>query len=78
MFEVSADEQGALAAWRHLDALSGDAVVLAGTRSNLPLEWFRAQSERAGAPFVAVDGSHFFLHEDLGRAEELAREHLKD
>jgi pimeloyl-ACP methyl ester carboxylesterase len=76
MFEVSADAEGARASWEHLAALSCDAVVLAGTKSDLPLEWFKAQAERAGAPFVAIDGGHFFLHEDLDRAEALVREHL--
>ena len=76
MFEVSADAEGARASWEHLAALSCDAVVLAGTGSDLPLDWFKAQAERAGAPFVAVDGGHFFLHEDLDRAEALVREHL--
>jgi pimeloyl-ACP methyl ester carboxylesterase len=76
MFEVSADPEGARASWEHLDALSCEAIVLAGTHSDLPLEWFEAQAKRAGAPFVAVDGGHFFLHEDLDRAEALVREHL--
>jgi len=76
MFEISADEQGARAAWQHLDSLSGESVVLAGTMSNLPSDWFRAQASRASAQFVAVDGGHFFLHEDLDRAETLVREHL--
>ena len=76
MFEISADEQGARAAWQHLDSLSGESVVLAGTTSNLPSDWFRAQASRASAPFVAVDGGHFFLHEDVDRAEKLVREHL--
>ena len=76
MFEVAADEEGARAAWDHLDSLSCTAVVLAGTESDLPSTWFEAQAERAGAPFVAVDGGHFFLHEDLDRAEALVRDHL--
>jgi len=77
MFEVSASADGARAAWQHLDSLSCAAVVLAGTASNLPTDWFRAQATRASAPFVAVDGGHFFLHEDLDRAEALARQHLQ-
>jgi pimeloyl-ACP methyl ester carboxylesterase len=76
VFEMAADEQGAKAAWGHLDRLSCPAVVLAGTESNLPRPWFEAQAERARAPFVAVDGGHFFLHEDLDRAEALVREHV--
>ena len=77
MFEISADEQGARAAWQHLGSLSCDAVVLAGTASNLPSDWFRAQATRANASFVAIDGGHFFLHEDLERADALVREHLE-
>jgi pimeloyl-ACP methyl ester carboxylesterase len=76
MFEISADEQGAKAAWLHLDSLSGRAAILAGESSNLPMPWFEAQAARAGAPLVRIDGGHFFLHEDLDRAEKLVREHL--
>lgn len=77
MFEISADEEGAKAAWHHLAHLSCDAVVLAGKSSNLPTAWFEAQGKKAGAPVVVVDGGHFFLHEDLDRAEALTREHLQ-
>jgi pimeloyl-ACP methyl ester carboxylesterase len=76
IFEVSANEDGALAAWRHLDALSAPTTVVAGVHSDLPLDWFRAQAERANAPLVRVDGGHFFLQEDTARAERLVREHL--
>ena len=76
MFEVSADEAGAKTAWRHLADLSCPATILAGSSSNLPMGWFEAQAERAHAPLVAVEGGHFFLHEDLDRAEALIREHL--
>ncbi len=78
LFELSADATGAPAAWEHLAALSASAVVLAGTRSDLPTEWFQAQAERAGAPFLAVDGGHFFLQEDTARAEQLVRAHLEE
>lgn len=76
IFEVSGGEDGALGAWRHLDALSAPATVVAGAHSALPQEWFRAQAERANAPFVEVDGGHFFLQEDTARAEQLVRAHL--
>jgi len=76
LFEMSADARGAPAAWEHLAALSTQAVVLGGTRSDLPFEWFEAQAARAGAPMVPVDGGHFFLQEDTARAERLVREHL--
>jgi pimeloyl-ACP methyl ester carboxylesterase len=76
LFEMSPHDDGALAAWRHLDALSAPTTVVAGEHSDLPMDWFRAQAERAHAPLVRVDGGHFFLQEDTGRAERLVREHL--
>jgi len=69
IFEVTGNEDGALGAWRHLDALSAPATVLAGTHSDLPVDWFRAQAERVQTPLVLVDGGHFFLQEDTARAE---------
>ena len=77
LFELSADPTGAPAAWAHLADLNGSAVVLAGTGSDLPTEWFEAQADRAGAPFVSIDGGHFFLQEDTDRAEQLVRAHLE-
>lgn len=76
IFEVSGNEHGAATGWRHLAKLSTPATVLVGTHSDLPLDWFRAQAERAHAPLVTVDGGHFFLQEDTARAERLVREHL--
>jgi hypothetical protein len=77
IFEVSARPAGAPAAWAHLDALTASAVVLAGTRSDLPFAWFEAQAARARARLVAVEGGHFFLQEDTERAERLVRQHLE-
>jgi pimeloyl-ACP methyl ester carboxylesterase len=77
VFEAAASADGAHAAWEHLPALSADTVVLAGTRSDLPQEWFREQAVRAGAPFVGVDGGHFFLQEDVNRGVALVREYLE-
>jgi len=68
--------RGVAEAWDHLAHLTAEAVVLAGRHSALPLAWIEAQAERAGAPFVAVDGGHFFLHEDTDRGVALIREHL--
>ncbi len=76
IFELGLAEGGGGAAWAHLDALRADATVLAGSRSDLPQAWFRAQADRAGARFVPVEGGHFFVQEDTGRAVELVREHL--
>jgi len=76
VFEVSSEERGARDAWAHLASLRATATVAAGTRSNLPPEWFAAQAERVGCPFVQLDGGHFFLQEDTARAERLVRERL--
>ncbi|MBA3652754.1 MAG: alpha/beta hydrolase [Actinobacteria bacterium] len=77
VFEAAAAPTGAATAWEHLPSLTADAVVLAGTRSDLPQEWFRDQAMRAGAPFVAVEGGHFFLQEDITRGVALVRKHLR-
>jgi pimeloyl-ACP methyl ester carboxylesterase len=76
VFEAAGSPSGAPAAWHHLASLTASAVVLAGTRSDLPQEWFREQAARAGAPFIAVDGGHFFLQEDTARATQLVLDHL--
>lgn len=76
IFEVSGNERGARDAWSHLSSLHADTTVVAGTRSNLPAEWFAAQAEQAGCPFVQLDGGHFFLQEDTARAEAIVRERL--
>jgi surfactin synthase thioesterase subunit len=49
---------------------------LSGAGSGLATEWFQEQAQRAGAPFVLVEGGHFFLHEDTDRAVALVTEHL--
>jgi pimeloyl-ACP methyl ester carboxylesterase len=77
IFEVSANDAGAPSAWRRLADLTAPVTVLAGTRSDLPLEWFEAQAERAGVALVTVEGGHFFLQEDTSRAELLVRERLR-
>lgn len=77
IFEVSSGAQGAQAAWSHLGALSGEAVVLHGDASDLPAEWFNAQAARIGRAPVVVPGGHFFLQEDSARAEALVREQLR-
>jgi len=76
LFESTAYEGGASRAWQHLADLTAPAVVLQGTASDLPGEWFAAQADRAGAPLVTIPGGHFFLQEDTDRAEALVREHL--
>ncbi len=76
IFEASSDERGAASAWRHLADLRARTTVARGTASDLPAEWFAAQADQADAPLVTLDGGHFFLQEDTGRAERLVRERL--
>ena len=76
LFESTGNDAGAPRAWRHLADLTASAVVLRGTTSDLPGEWFAAQAERAGAPLVTIEGGHFFLQEDTDRAERLLRDHF--
>ncbi|MBV8949577.1 MAG: hypothetical protein JOZ99_01785 [Actinobacteria bacterium] len=76
IFESTAGDGGARDAWSHLASLRADATVVAGTHSNLPVEWFEAQAERARCPFVQVEGGHFFIQEDTDRAVKLVEQHL--
>lgn len=71
VFEVSPTGDGAPAAWAHLPHLTADAMVIAGDRSFLPLDFFTAQAAHAGAPFQAVAGGHFFLQEHADRSAGL-------
>jgi pimeloyl-ACP methyl ester carboxylesterase len=76
IFEIATHEFGAHGAFENLAHLSASAVVLCGDHSDLPMPWFEAQAERAGAEFVVVPGGHFFLQEDTDRAEALVRRYL--
>ena len=74
IFEVSAEQGGAQAAWNHLPHLSCPATILAGRRSFLP-DVFAEQARRASADLVVVGGGHFVLHEDSARGADLIRRH---
>lgn len=76
IFEVGAMEIGGGWAWQRLANLRARTTVLAGVSSHLPLDWFRAQADQADAPFVEVEGTHFFLQEDTARAVDLVRRYL--
>jgi pimeloyl-ACP methyl ester carboxylesterase len=78
IFESSADENGARAAWTHLASLHAEATVVAGSRSNLPREWFVAQAERAGCPSLELEGGHFFMQENTERAVPLVVDWLAE
>ena len=63
-FEAAAEPEGALHAFSHLPKFQGSLVVACGNHSNLPGNVFAAQAEAAGAPYLPLDGSHFFPQED--------------
>ena len=46
------------------------------TTRTCPPNVFAAQAEAAGAPYLQLDGSHFFPQEDTARTVALVREHL--
>jgi pimeloyl-ACP methyl ester carboxylesterase len=77
-FEAATKPDGAAAAFAHLPAVHGRATVVCGNRTNLPRELFAAQADAVGAPLVAVDGGHFLLQEDTGRAADLVRKYLAE
>jgi pimeloyl-ACP methyl ester carboxylesterase len=76
IFELSPTSSGGERAWDHLASLSCPAVIVAGDRSSLPLQWFEAQAVRARSPLVVVPGGHFLLQADAARAATLVRDHL--
>jgi pimeloyl-ACP methyl ester carboxylesterase len=75
-FEAAAEPDGASRAFAHLARFGGSAVVVAGAHSNLPIGVFEAQAAAAGAPYLQVDGGHFFPQESTAGAADLVREHL--
>ena len=76
IFEISAQPEGAPAAWDHLSELASPATIISGSRSFLPEEWFTQQAVRANSRHEVVDGGHFFIQEDASRAAQLFRRHL--
>ncbi len=44
---------------------------MAGSRTDLNPEWFRAQASALGVYLQLIDGGHFCLFEDTARAEQL-------
>jgi pimeloyl-ACP methyl ester carboxylesterase len=74
IFEVSASDGGAAAAWAHLPDLSCPTTIAAGEASFLP-DIFAAQAERAHADLVTVPGGHFVLHQNTIRGANLIARH---
>ncbi len=63
-------------AFDHMVDVACPSTVLAGTDTDLDMGWFEAQADRLGVELVLVDGTHFFLFEDLGRGASLILRHL--
>jgi pimeloyl-ACP methyl ester carboxylesterase len=63
-------------AWEHLPKLAASVAFLAGTRTTMPEERFRAAADQAGVPVTMVEGGHFLLHENTARGVALIEEHL--
>ncbi len=72
----SAERYGATHTFERLADVTCPASVLAGTDTNLELQWFETQARILDTELVLVDGSHFFLFEDLDRGASLILKHL--
>jgi|TARA_B100000959_G_scaffold125846_1_gene132111 pimeloyl-ACP methyl ester carboxylesterase len=67
---------GPAEAFENLIDVDSRSSVLAGTETYLEWRWFEAQADRLGVDLTVVEGSHFFLFEDLKRGASLILEHL--
>ncbi len=72
----SAERHGPTSTFERLADVTCPASVLAGTDTNLERQWFEAQARLLDTELVLVDGSHFFLFEDLDRGASLILKHL--
>jgi lipase len=76
-FEAAGEPEGALHAFSHLTKFQGSLLVASGDHSNLPADVFAAQAKATDAPYLQLEGSHFFPQEDTARTVGLVREHLR-
>lgn len=72
----SPERYGPASTFERLADVTCPASVLAGTDTNLELQWFETQAGLLDTELVIVDGSHFFLFEDLDRGASLILKHL--
>ncbi|MBC8194238.1 MAG: alpha/beta hydrolase [Acidimicrobiia bacterium] len=75
-FFGSITRYGPVEAFQHLVDVTCPTSVLVGTDTNLEMRWFEAQARRLDTDLVLVDGTHFFLFEDLDRGASLILKHL--
>ena len=76
IFEISPSPVGAIEAWDHLPSLRADVVVITGNSSNLPAIYFAQQAEQARGLHIPVEGGHFMVQSDTGRAVGWVEEYL--
>lgn len=76
-FEIGGTTESSGQAFELLATLGCPISVLAGAETDLGIERFEAQADKAGVPLQVLDGGHFFLHEDTDRAEALVRLNLR-
>jgi pimeloyl-ACP methyl ester carboxylesterase len=67
---------GPVHSYERLADLRCRTAVLHGIDTDLPADWFATQAEVLGVELQVIDGGHFFLFEDLDRAEALIRSAL--
>ena len=62
--------------FKKLSDVESPSSVLYGSESDLSPTWFEKQAEMLGVQAEKIDGSHFFLFEDIHRAEKIIRSHF--
>ena len=73
----SRERHGPPQTFQRLKDVVAPTAVLAGTLTDLAPTWFAEQARILGTEVEWVDGGHFFLFEDIDRAETLVRDHFR-
>ena len=70
-------EDGTVESFEALQRVTSPSAVMAGTHTDLDPSWFAAQADALGVELQLVDGGHFCLFEDTGRAVRLVDDNLR-
>ena len=70
------NRHGPIESFKKLSDVESPSSVLYGSESDLSPAWFEKQAEMLGVQAERIDGSHFFLFEDIHRAEKIIRSHF--
>tara|TARA_Y100000739_G_scaffold52760_1_gene42231 strand:- start:566 stop:1456 length:891 start_codon:yes stop_codon:yes gene_type:complete len=68
---------GPIDSFNKLSLVKAPSSVLYGSESDLDPIWFEKQAAILGVEAERIDGSHFFLFEDIPRATEIICSHLE-